>query len=103
MCGISTWYRIAAQTGVAWILKPEGNLRGELVNQLRREWERLRETTPEVPIHVELAAVEWIDPKGETLLSEMCSAGVRVDSTERRPGRSSKTQAGLGRADEPTA
>ena len=99
MSGISTWYRISAQTGVAWVLKPEGRLHGELVNQLRCEWQRLRETAPEVRVRVELAAVESIDPSGERLLAEMASKGVHIDPTDRPNGWPQGRQ-GPGRMDE---
>ena len=78
MMGITTAYRLAAETGASWVLRLEGRLQGEWVKELRREWLRLRDADDAVPISVELEGVEFVDATGKLLLAEMHRAGVRV-------------------------
>ena len=76
---ITTAYRLAADTGPTWVLRLDGNLVGELVKDLRREWRRVRNANDAIPVLVELADTDFIDTSGKLLLVEMQRAGVHVD------------------------
>jgi anti-anti-sigma regulatory factor len=78
MLGITTAYRLAAETGAVWVLRLEGRLQGDRVNELRREWQRLRDVAGAVPIQVELEGVEFVDKVGRLLLAEMHREGVQL-------------------------
>lgn len=88
MLRISTGYRIEPDDGGAWVLRLEGNLQGEWVDQLRRQWQELRE--PEIaPIRVELREMGFVDLAGRLLLDEMRRSGVRVAWEDARSSLSS--------------
>jgi len=86
MLGMSTGYRLEADAGPAWVLRLEGRLQGEWVQELRRQWQRLRGPDDAVRICVELDDVEFVDRSGQLLLAEMHAAGVHVAWHEARPG-----------------
>ncbi len=60
------------------VLKLEGNLQGEWVNELRRSWRSIREAAAGLPIRVELADVRFIDAAGRILLTKMHREGVEI-------------------------
>lgn len=55
----------------------EGKLTGDWVDELARCW-RARPRSAEVPLHVHLKAVSYIDAAGKQLLTEMHSRGVQI-------------------------
>jgi hypothetical protein len=88
MLRVSTSYRLDAETGAAWVLRLEGRLQGDWVNQLRRQWDRLRSHDDAVRVCIELDEVELVDEEGRLLLAELHAAGVDVagEVGEKRDG-----------------
>ena len=61
-------------TGQHWTLC--GRLAGPWVHELRSFWQGIRRTGPAPRVLVDLCDVTFVDENGESLLSEMQSAGV---------------------------
>lgn len=61
-----------------WTLKVEGILGGEWVPELRRAWRRAREAAAGALIRIHLADVQFVDPAGKALLTDMYRAGVEI-------------------------
>ena len=59
-------------------LKLEGALRGEVIAELRRVWQRVRKTLRGAPIRVDLVDVGFVDAAGKLLLAEMHRDGVEI-------------------------
>lgn len=62
----------------AQVLRLEGALRGELVDELRRAWSRVGQTVEGVPVRLDLADVRYVDAAGKLLLAEMYRDGVEI-------------------------
>ena len=76
MLRITTTRRGTGEKESGWVLKLEGNIQGEWVKELRREWRRLKEASDGAPISLVLADVLFVDSAGKVLLAEMHRDGV---------------------------
>ena|SRR5689334_24924543 len=77
MGDVATIYRLAAQSDPIWVLRLEGNLEGESVDELRREWLRLHDADGAIPVLIELENAD-VDEGGSALLAELRQAGTVV-------------------------
>ncbi len=75
---MTTSYRLDADTGPAWVVHVNGNLEGQHVDYLRREWWRLRNVDNALPLLVEVGADVFVDKRGNLLLAEMQWAGAHI-------------------------
>src|SRR5262245_51713185 len=62
----------------ATILRVEGKLAGDWVDELRRVWTVVRTESPEKQAIVELSSVLTVDKPGRKLLSQMHSWGTQL-------------------------
>lgn len=76
--GITSIYRLAADTGAMWTLELEDALQGDLVNELRSLWRCIEEAANGARIEVALLGVAQIDGAGHLLLGDMAQAGVEI-------------------------
>jgi anti-anti-sigma regulatory factor len=65
----------------AAVLRVEGKLSGESVDELRRVWTALRTDFPDKQAVVELSSVMCVDNAGRKLLSQMHSWGTRLSGS----------------------
>jgi|RhiMetdeSRZDD1v2_1073273.scaffolds.fasta_scaffold580637_2 hypothetical protein len=61
------------------ILRVEGKLAGDCVDELRRVWTAVRKQSPEKQAVVELSSVMTVDQPGRKLLSQMHSWGTQLN------------------------
>ena len=78
MADVATIYRLAAESDPTWVLRLDGNLEGEAVEELRSEWRRLRNADRAIPVLIELENADFVDDGGTALLAEMRQAGTVV-------------------------
>jgi len=78
MGDVATIYRLAAETDPTWVLRLDGNLEGEAVEELRSEWRRLRSADRAIPVLIELENADIVDDGATALLAEMRQAGTVV-------------------------
>lgn len=78
MGDVATIYRLAAESDPTWVLRLDGNLEGEAVEELRSEWLRLRDADHPIPVLIELEDADFVDDGGTALLAEMRQAGTVV-------------------------
>lgn len=81
MLEIATDDRVDAKGG-DWVLRVGGELQGEWVAELRRNWLRLRQHEGGTRIRIELLGVDFVDRAGRLLLAEMREHGVHVTWTD---------------------
>jgi len=60
------------------ILRIEGRLAGDCVNELRRVWTAVRKESPQKQVLVQLLSVISVDTPGRTLLRQMHSWGTQL-------------------------
>jgi len=63
------------------ILRVEGRLAGDWVDELRRVWMIVRTESPEKQAVVELSSVMSVDKPGRKLLSQMYSRGTQLSGS----------------------
>ncbi len=66
------------ERGTELFLKLEGRLRGSWVSELRLLWDSIRAGAKQSALRIDLVDLDYIDPLGRALLSEMHRSGVEI-------------------------